>query len=96
MNLNGIKPLVICYNNCLSFLARSLAPWRYDSSNMAHNGKNSEISPKLPALVIPYLHGHGGDPSSQRCYECMGLRFQYMPLANPHSRLLPFSPLEGK
>ena len=39
--LNGIQPLVICYNNRPSPLARSRAPWRYGDSNMAYNGKNS-------------------------------------------------------
>ena len=76
--LNGVQSLVICYNNCIFLLARSLAPWRYGSSNMAHNGKNSEIWPKWPALMIPYLHGHGRHPSNQRCYGCMGLRSQYI------------------
>ena len=71
----------------LSYLARSLAPWRYGNSNMAYNGKNSEIWPKWPALMIPYLHGHGDDSSNQKCYKHMGLRSQYMLLANPHDRL---------
>ena len=57
------------------------------TSNMAYNGKNSEIWPKRPALTIPYLHGHGEDPSDQRCYGHMGPRSQYTPLANPHGRL---------
>ena len=87
MKLNGVYPLVVCYNNRYSLLARFLAPWRYGSSNMAYNGKNSEIWPKWPALMIPYLHGHREDPSNQRCYRHMGLRSQYMPLANPRGRL---------
>ena len=87
MKLKGVQPSVICYNSCPFHLARSLAPWRYGSSNMAYNGKNSEIWPKWPALMIPYLHGHGDDPSNQRCSRHMGLRSQFMPPANPRSRL---------
>ena len=68
-------------------LAGSRAPWRYGSSNMAYNGKNNAIWPKWPTLMIPYLHGHGEDPFNQRCYRHMGLRSQYMPLANPYGRL---------
>ena len=85
--MNGVQPLVICYNNCFFILARFLAPWRYGSSNMAYNDKNSEMWPKWPALLIPYLHGHGEEPSNPRCYRHMGLRSQCMPLANPHGRL---------
>ena len=87
MKLKGVQPLVICYNMCNFFLARSRAPWRYGNSNIAYNGKNSEIWPKWPTLMIPYLHGHGEDPCKQRCYGHMGLRSQYMPLANPHGCL---------
>ena len=47
---------------------------------MAYNGKNREIWQKWPALMIPYLHDHGEDPSHQRCYRYKGLRSQYMPL----------------
>ena len=64
MTLYGVQPLVICYKNYGSPMARSLAPWRYGSSNMSYNGKNSEIWPKWPALVVPYLHGHDEDPSN--------------------------------
>ena len=85
--LKGVQSLVICYNNRHFLLARFCAPWRYGSSNMAYNGKNSEIWPKWPALMIPYLHGHGEDLPNQRCYRHMGLRSQYMPLANPHGCL---------
>ena len=67
MKLNGVQPSVMSYNNRTSFLARSRAPWRYGNSNMAYNGKNSEIWPKRPALLIPYLHDHGEDPFNQRC-----------------------------
>ena len=34
MKLNGVRPLVSCYNNRTSFLPRSLATLRYGSSNM--------------------------------------------------------------
>ena len=47
MKLNGVQPLVICYNNRLLSLARFCAPWRYGGSNMAYNGKNSEILAKM-------------------------------------------------
>ena len=87
MKLNGVQPLVICHNMRTSFLARSGAPWRYGNSNMAYKGKNSEIWPKWPALMIPYLHGHGEDSFNQRCYRHLGLRFLSLPLANPHDRL---------
>ena len=85
--LKVVQPLNICYKDCTPPPARSLAPWRYGSSNMAYNGKNSEIWPKWPALMIPYLHGHSEDPSNQRWYRHMGPRSQYMPLANHHGRL---------
>ena len=96
MKLNGVQPSVISYNNRTSLLARFCTPWRYGNSNMAYNGKNSETWPKWPALMIAYLHGHGEDPFNQRCYRHMGLRSQYMPLADPHGRRELFSPLEGK
>ena len=87
MKLNGVQPLDICYNNRPFFLAASRAPWRYGSSNMAYNGKNSKIWPKWPALMIPYLHGHGEDPFNQRCYRHMGPGSQNMLLPNSHGRL---------
>ena len=87
MKLKGVLPLVICHNMPTCHLARSRAPWRYGNSNMAYNGKNSEIWPKRPALMIPYLHGNGEDPFNQRCDRHMGPRSQYMPLAIPHGRL---------
>ena len=71
MELDGIQPSVICYNNRYVSLAGSHAPWRYGRSHMAYNDKNSEIWPKRPKLMIPYLHGHGEDPSNPRCYRHM-------------------------
>ena len=62
MKLNGVQPSVMRYNNRFFCLARFRAPFRYGNSNIAYNGKNSEIWPKWPALMNPYLHGHGEDP----------------------------------
>ena len=49
--------------------------------------KTAKYGQNPPALMIPYLHGHGEDPFNQRCYRHMGLRSRYMPPANPHGRL---------
>ena len=58
--------------------------------------KTAKFGKKWPALMIPYLHGHGQDPSNPRCYRHMEPRSQHMPLADPHGRLQLFSPLQGK